>query len=462
MASTQKVTGGGSILLKLLIVALVAVLVYAVTFPKRQWAEQAVDLKLARARMSNLYNAGLQYYYFNKHFPLSIDEMLSALDTTYTDASPFAFAIEPKIDMDLAAERQDLLELPAGGDRDERLARVEELMRDSLLVTVEDTMRIAEFVIEDRGRIDRLRPDSTLLALHTTLIWGRMKPLYEGVGSDTLYLLSEEPIRVIRRKAGNLSRDLWASTGGTFLKRADGSWFAKGPTVRQPVRNYSYTLPLDEIGTCPSTGKPFVMKHVAKYGYKGSWLFTVDGEDGLPLETRVQRQSFLNELKGLAGDGIGAALTVITDSAKAAGNEAFRPSDSVKGAIVVRESLLAAAKVKKKQRMLAERDNSRVAGADSLAYYTADALRESILFPEYKGATAEQFDELLQRPEIQALIARTRVIPSYDTVKVDTIGLAFYSPIVGDEQYYSGVQHLFEVDPPENHGSIYNGAKSWE
>ena len=92
----------------------------------------------------------------------------------------------------------------------------------------------------------------------------------------------------------------------------------------------------------------------------------------------------------------------------------------------------------------------------------AGSLREEVLFPEYQGATAEQFDLLLQRPEIQDLIARTRVVASYDTVAVDTVGLAWYSPIVGDEQYYTGIRHLFEVDPPQNHGSIYNGTKSWE
>lgn len=462
MASTQKATGGGSIFLKLLIVVLAAVLVYAVAFPKRQWTKQAADLSLARARMENLYSAGLQFYYFNKRFPLSIEQMISSLDTTVVNAAPFAFAIEPKIDMELAAQRADLLEDSLAADREQRLAALDAVMRDSLLVTVEDTMRIAEFSFVDLGRQPVLRADSSRQELYSTLVWAEMKPLYEGVGSDTLYLLSEEPITVIRRKAGNLSRDLWASTGGVFLMRADGTWFAKGPTVSQPVRNYSYTLPLDEIGTCPATGKPFLMKHVAKYGYKGSWLFTVDGTEGRPIETRVQRQSFLNELKGLASNGIGAAQSLLADSAKNAGDEAYRVPPSVQSEIVVRESLLAAAKIKKNQRLLAERDNSRVAGADSIAYYTADAMREAVLFPEYQAATAEQFDMLLQRPEIQALIARTTVVPSYDTVKVDTVGLTWTSPIVGDEQYYTGFQHLFEVDPPENHGSIYNGTKSWE
>jgi hypothetical protein len=462
MASTQKGFGGVSILLKLLIAALAAVLFYAVSFPRQQWDVHAADQELARERMSNLYNAGLQFYFFNKRFPLSIEEALQALDTTFVEAAPFAFVIEQKIDMELAAEHQDLLEAEPSPERDSRLARVESLLRDSLLVTLEDTMRVAEFVFDDKGRRPHLRPDSSVATLYTTLIWARMKPLYEGLGSDTLYLLSEEPIQILRRKAGTLSRDLWAATSGRFLRRADETWFVKGPTVRQPVRNFSYTLPLDEIGTCPATGQPFRMKHINKYSYKGNWLFTVDGEEGDPLDSRVRQHSFLNEVKALAADGIGAAFAVLTDSAAAAGNEVYRVPEQERNAIVLRESLLAAGKIKTKQRLLAERDNSRVAGADSIDHYAADQIRAEILFPEYPAASAEQLDELLKQPEVRQIVERTRVVESYEPVKVDTVGLYFASPITGDEQYYTGLKHLFEVDPPENHGSIYNGTKSWE
>jgi len=462
MASKQKAGGGGSILLKLLILVLAAILVYAVQFPKKQWELQEQHRKLARERMENLYNASLQYYYFNKRFPLTIDEMLAALDTTKVEAGPQTFMIEPKIDMDLAAQRQDLLEAEPSAERDAELARVETLLRDSLLVTVEDTMRIARFRVDDRGRVGQLRGDGDRLDLYTTLVWAEMKPLYEGVGTDTLYLLSEEPITVVRRKAGDLSRDLWASTGGRFLQRADSAWFGRGATVMQPARNYSYTLPLAEIGADPATGKTFVMKHVAKYSYKGSWLFTVDGTEGEALADRVRQQTFLNEVKGLGSDAIGAAFQALADSAAAAGDPAYRMPDETKNAIVIRESLAAATQVKKDQRLLAERDNSRVAGADSLDWFTSAAVRADVLFPEYKGATAEQFDALLQDAAVQALLARTRMAASYDSVKIDTVGVALYSPITGDEQYYGGWKHLFEVDPPGNDGSIYNGTKSWE
>jgi hypothetical protein len=294
-------------------------------------------------------------------------------------------------------------------------------------------------------------------------IVAQVKPLYAGIGSDTLCLDSEHPITVIERKAGDLSRDLWASTQGKFIARpGTTSLFAAGPSARMPVKSYSLSLPLDEIGVCPTTKQPFLMKHVCKYGFKGAYRFTIDGAAGEPITTPGQQHAFLGALKDLASTAIGTVFGVLADSAMTAGNAQYRIPDETQVAVTVKETLALLPKLKPRQELVATADQSRVAGVDSLDYYTADALRTDLLFPEFQGKLAEPFNRLLADERIKDLVARVRMQPALDAVKVDTVGLAVYSPITGEEKYQRGLKRLFEVKPPENHGYIYNGTKSWE
>lgn len=494
MASARK-SGGGNIILKLLILVLIVVLGYSVQFPKKQWARQAEDLELARARMNNLYDAGNIFRHFNKRFPNSFEEMLAALDTTVIEADPFSFTIEQKQDMDVVAELQDLMALEARSPaEDERLAVIQAGLRDSLLITLDDTMRIARFEVKDLGLVGYEYPDTEALAAraaaeaeaakkrrrrnapveelepvptiprqyYTTLVYAAMKPLYEGLGTDTLYLLSENPINVIKRYETPISRELWASTGGRFERRPDDAWFARGEVVSQPVSGFSFTLPMAGLNECPATGKPFVMKHVAKYKYKGAYLFTLDAAEGETLGTLARRQAFLNEVKGMASKEIGEIFSVLSDSATAAGNATFRVPAATQKKVIVEKTVAQLLKLKRRQQLLADAENTITAGIDSLEFYTDSTLREQTLFSEFQGQTAEHFAEMMKNPAVGELIDRVRVVPEFEEVKVDTVGLAIASPITGDEVYTSGWKRIFEVKPPENHGSIYNGTRSWE
>ncbi len=439
MSSKKSVSGGGSILLKLLILVLVAILAYSVHSPRQQWKKQAADLALARERMDNLHNAAGQFFFFNRHFPETVDDLLSALDTTRVEAQPYNFVYERKqVELDLEGNR------------------------DSMLVDADDTMRIRHFQWEDRGLENFLRPDSTFGEYYHTLIWADLKPLYEGLGTDTLHLVSDSPILVRKRGHGDHDRNLWVSTDRFFEALPDSSRFTAGRSVFQPVKNYSFTLPLDEVAECPATELPFDIQHVAKYKYRGEYQFTVDGEEGQELTTLARRQAFLNEVKNRASDAIGAAFSVLADSATAAGDEQYRIPDDLKKEIVVKETLVEARKVRSGEVLVAENDDFRIARADSIAYYSTRELSESILFPEYRAGTAAQFAAVMEEPDVQELLGRVRLTATFDSVGHDTVGVAVYSPITGEERYAEGIQRLFEVDPPENHGSIYNGSRSWD
>ncbi|MFA7331813.1 MAG: hypothetical protein WC326_12155 [Candidatus Delongbacteria bacterium] len=461
MASVQK-PSSGSWVLKGIIAALIVILIYSIYSPNQQWKQQGRDEVLARQRMENLYNAGNLYFFLTKHFPKSIEEIVAVLDTARVDAEPAHFEIEPKQNMNLLAEREDLLKVEYRSAQEEaRLVQLQTLIRDSLLITLEDTMRIASFEVKDLGSRQALGADGTAKTIYQYRIWGQMKPLFAGIGSDTLCLDSEFPITVIKRKAGELSRDLWASTQGTFIPRADGSFFAPGQTVKQPVKSYSLSLPLTEIGVCPTTGKPFVLKHVGKFKYKGSYGFTVDGA-GEPLTTLAQKQAFLGALRDQASGALGAIFGAMADSAMKAGDTQYRIPDDVKTSITVRETLAVLPKIKPGMALAAAAEQSQIAGLDSLDFYTSDAKRGEILFPEFQGHAADAFSKLLEDAGVQGLVQRVKLQGAFEPVQIDTVGMAVVSPITGTETFQSGWKRIFEVNPPANHGQIYNGTKSWE
>jgi hypothetical protein len=462
MASVQK-PSGGSWILKAVIAALIVILAYSIYFPSQQWKEQAKDEVLARQRMENLYNAGNLFFFLTKRFPTSIEEIVAVLDTARVDAEPTHFQIESKQNMNLLAEREDLQRIEfRSPEEDARLVQLETLIRDSLLITLEDTMRIARFDWKDLGQRAFTGADGQSRTVHQTLVWGVMKDLFAGVGTDTLYLVSEEPVTVIKRKAGDLSRDLWASTGATFLPRAEGSFFAPGATVKQPVKSFSLNLPLNEIGVCPTTGKPFEFKHVGKYTYKGTLNFQVDGTAGEPLSTLPQKQAFLGALRDQASTSMGAIFGAMADSAMKAGDSQYRIPEDVKTAITVRETLRILPTMKPGAVLSAAADQAQIAGLDSLEVYSSEAMLASLLFPEYQGPAATVFNKLLEDPSVLALVQRVRMQGTFEPVKVDTVGLAVASPITGTETYQTGWKRLFEVKAPANHGKIYNGTKSWE
>ncbi|MCB1047116.1 MAG: hypothetical protein KDC10_07910 [Calditrichaeota bacterium] len=427
-----KNVGGGSIFLKILIVLLIGVLYISVDLPSRQWKKQAADLKEARLRMENLNTAALQYLYFNRRFPKTYDDMKASLDTCILHMPPVTFSYDDKqLDPDNP--------------------------RDSLLVSAEDTMRIQSFALSEN--LSRTLEDGR--TLKHTMIWATMKPQYSALGTDTLHLYCEQPIIVKRRGAGARDFSLWASAPARFDRAVGG--MTRGDSSFIKATDFSFSMNFDDIFTCPTTGKPFEFKHVAKYTYKGELLFELDGQEGQPVNARNQQEGFLSAVKTLVSNEVALRFQSLTDSAKAEGNETYQVPEDAKNQIVVSEILNRLNTLKPRQKFSLTSEKTQVARADSSDYFDNPAMAERTLFPETSdGSQGAQFKTLLASPAVQELLPRLVLDTRLEPVRIDTVGVAIYSPIVGNESYLSGWKKIFEVDPPENHGSIYNGTSSWE
>lgn len=428
-----KNVGGGSIFLKILIVLLIGVLYISVDLPSRQWKKQAADLKEARLRMQNLNTATLQYLFFNRRFPQSFDDIRASLDTCILKMPPISFTADDK-QLDL------------------------EILRDSLLISAEDTMRIAAFKVEDAGAIK----SADGRTLNHTRIWASMWPQYAALGTDTLHLYCEAPIIIQKRAGGIRDFSIWASAGARFDRTLGG--MTKGDSCEIKVTDFSFSMEFDSIFNCPTTGKPFDFKHVAKFSYQGEYLFEVDGNTGSALSTKSHQEGFLAALKTLVSNDVALKFQVLADSAKAAGNISFQVPEDLKNKIIVKEVLAKVGTLKSGQKLSLAADKTQTARADSASSYTGAEFAEKILFPEAQpeGSLAKQFETLLADGSIKGLLPRVKVNTILAPVKIDTVGVAIYSPIKGDESYMTGWKKIFEVDPPENHGSIYNGTSSWE
>ncbi len=424
-----KQTGGGSILLKILIAVLIVVLYFAVEIPSRQWEQQEADQILARKRLTNLNTATLQYLFFNRKFPDTFEDLKASLDTCRLHVPPLHFIADQKqMNPDAA--------------------------RDSILISAEDTMRVEAFTIQGGGR--GLSPEG--MERYHTRIWAKMKPQYDALGTDTLHLWSDSEIKAWPREYGEMDFSLWASSPSRFER-----YFTPGDSAYVEVTRHSFALPFETIFTCPSTGKPFEMQHVAKYSYSGEYLFELEGEEGESVSTVARQQAFFEAARTQVANGIAERFQALTDSAKAAGNAQFQVPEAEKNKIVVEEVSTWLAKMEPGQKLAHSSERSHTARADSASFYTADRFVEDTLFPEATlGSRARQHESLMALPAVSQLVSALRVGSELDSVRIDTVGTALYSPIEGDEVYMEGFMRIFEVDPPENHGYIYNGTTSWE
>ena len=85
MAKLKDPYGKGSWILRIAILGLIFVLGYSIMYPRQLWEQEARNLQLGRYRMSQLYNAELQYQRFNTTFTDTMDQLLDFVktDTNY-------------------------------------------------------------------------------------------------------------------------------------------------------------------------------------------------------------------------------------------------------------------------------------------------------------------------------------------------------------------------------------------
>ncbi|KAA3619802.1 MAG: hypothetical protein DWQ05_03515 [Calditrichaeota bacterium] len=73
--------GKGRLIYKLLILVLTAALIGSIYYPKTLWDKEAKNVDLSHYRMSNIYNAELQYHYFHESYTDSLAELVEFIKT---------------------------------------------------------------------------------------------------------------------------------------------------------------------------------------------------------------------------------------------------------------------------------------------------------------------------------------------------------------------------------------------
>lgn len=77
--------GKGRLIYKFLILALLAALIGSIYYPKTLWDKEAKNVEISHYRMSNIYNAELQYHYFHESYTDSLQALVEFIksDTSY-------------------------------------------------------------------------------------------------------------------------------------------------------------------------------------------------------------------------------------------------------------------------------------------------------------------------------------------------------------------------------------------
>ncbi len=77
--------GKGRLIYKVLILVLFAALIGSIYYPKTLWDKEAKNVELSHYRMSNIYNAELQYHYFHESYTDSLPALIEFVktDTAY-------------------------------------------------------------------------------------------------------------------------------------------------------------------------------------------------------------------------------------------------------------------------------------------------------------------------------------------------------------------------------------------
>lgn len=433
-----------SYLLRVLIVLLVLVMVFAVRYPTQQWKMQQENQRICREKMEDVASMSFQHYYFHHYFTEDLQEMIENLrGDTLKGVDPIGIFWERK---------QVNLGEPG--------------IRDSLLID-----------FEDHFHGDNLRV--TEIGQNLVQVTVEPKAMYQGLLSDTLKLFSDEPIHMQHRLGGLEETAWWASTPEQF----DSLALVRGGKSNMPVQNYVFANPLDSIPVCPVYHEQFEIHNVLKYRYRGVMEFTqLDSLAEKSLTTdSTARYLFLSHFKNEHK----SAYTDLAFEKKEAlrqelGEETYElPQDSLM--LIIRDVLTTellkydpANQAKKSRRGrkakvnhyagVLETEQTQIARADSMDYFTQVENVHDLVFPLLIAPSeAKVFDQLLEDPQISNLLSAFTWQDSIEVTRIDTVGQAIYLPIDPEQfEHRSFIDRLFGVDAPEGHGFIYNQVKSWE
>jgi len=235
--------GKGSIVYKLLIVLLAGVLAVTIVYPKMLWDEEARNTELGRYRMTNLYNAELQFQRFHEGFTDSMDQLLEFVKSD----SQYLHFVDSVV-VGKISQAMNLLDT----------VRQIQLLADTLILAATDSAtRDSVFTLEDMvtGRSRDIRD-----LLEATR--ERMKdlptmplPTFDK-GLEIIerkdYFLRMEVVRRMVTEVGNLQLAKTASRDA--LANIDSISYHLGRTITE-VRQFASRV--DSFRYCPTVHRPY-------------------------------------------------------------------------------------------------------------------------------------------------------------------------------------------------------------
>jgi hypothetical protein len=437
----KKPTQWKSYLYRALIVVLILILIFTVRYPKQQWEEQATNRDQIRSQLEDISKMSFQHYFFHRYFTENLDSMIAHVrGDTLPDVQPMRIVWERK-QVDLGMEGT----------------------RDSLLIDYDDRFRgDALLVIQNE-------PDQVDIVITP-------KPLFSILGTDTLRLISSDPIRMIHRLGGLAETAWWASTPLEF----DSIAVIHGDTVSVPIINYVFQNPIDRMTDTPLFNEEFVLYNLLKLTYAGTIDFELMAE---PLDSSLLTDEksallfldlFKNDLKETYTTRVTALATTMREELEDAEYEL--PRDSIVN-IIESEMRLALAELTDLPRQASRRSNNMVTYQNQLVTDNRETFRSDSLeyFQEYENVQETVFPlmltpemrqlykKLLAEEQFQGIMERMQSTVGFAIANTDTVGQAVYAPIPESAaENRSILDRIFGVGLPEDHGFIYGNVKSWE
>jgi len=438
-------TGKGSILYKLIIVVLIAVVIASVSIPKKEWNRQEEERNLCRLHMENVYFSSLQFLKEFKSYPNNLTSILEFMETDSMLAPPGIFEIE----------RLTIWESP----------------RDSFLVGFTDMFHYQ-------------RIDWNFMSPETVSMILIPKERFSIVPESRMVFSSDDSIFVERREKGeeDIYLNLWGKSRINFERlAADSTWI--------PTKSFAVSQDPEEYRSCPSSNEDYLISTNIRPLFKGLIEYTILRNTG----GNVSDNSFLSSLfvKKLRSDAAVEVLRIFNADTALFMNKEMEAKELIYGGSVpdtmeytsedstliatTRDSLINIIKdslltdyynktikaMKPRAKILLDEEATRVIDSEDLALWDDSLKIRDLLFnPEM--TPSEQ--ELSQREDVQNIFKRMDTSERYYIAKIDTVGLTISCPIdsVYRKPHRSILEKIFGVGPTLNHGDIANGDYSWE
>jgi hypothetical protein len=439
-----EVTGKGSIILKIIILALFIVLFATILYPAKVWKNEDEEKILCRIHLENIYYSVLQYLKEYKTYQSNLDTLLTFMETDSMTVPPGLFEVE----------RLTVWESP----------------RDSFLVGFTDLFHF------EKVDWKYLSPDS----LEMTLI---PKERFKCIPPSKMIFSSEDSIFALKRQKGK--HDIYMTVWGNTLIKYNR---VEVDSAKVLTKDYSISEEPKDFRVCPTCGQPYDITTNVNLKLQGEVIFDVLTKE----EGNVTHDNFISAvfIKHLKENATGEALTAIKADTGLFDRKEQQAQMMVLGKILadtlvipsadsakiaqIRDSLLTAMRdsitlagfkrqinsLKPKSKLPIGQKGSKIVPTDSVsAWNNQQRIKETLFNPDLD----KKAQEYLTLEPVQSLIKRLIVSEKYFIAGIDTIGLTISCPI--DSLYMpkaNFLQRLFGVSPVPNHGQILNGDYSWE